>query len=609
MIGGRRAGLASLLAAISLLAACSDASPLPSPTDDGTPAPASPSPSPSSTPDPTATPVVPYTFPLAVVTGLTNLKAAITLEELAALSASGELIVPCGVEVEGLAVNADASCLRADEIPAALEADQAATALLPAGLVEPSTKVLRIAGEGPFGLFGPDLFGDPQARAMDYPVVGSAMPDDGQLDRSWTAYEPSEIWTLTNLGSLCADRGAAFQAVDQGKGWAWAFAGGTARYAAAPVVDPPDGGPYAPVQPVETGNDGATSAVVERSDVAIADHECPVIESAKWQPNLSHTSFAFSVPEDLLPHWRDTLGLDVIYLAANHMSDHGPQGIQSTLDLLDEYGLPRTGLGMNLDEALEPAYVEVAGLKVGFVAFNDVWGVAAADATTAGVPWITQANVDEGVRRAREAGADLVICTPQWWGGAEYHDDLWPIQVTQLGWFDEAGCDHVVGSGTHVAGPLVLEGAPLDARLVLASPGNYMFGQGWWQETQEGVILEMTLQRHHAGERPHAPHRPGAPGAPGAARSRRRRPLRARAHLEVRAGGDHPLTGRAFVNRRRPSRASRLPIRGSSGRSRAARSDAGSMHATRAPGGIRRSCVPARPAARRRAAAARAAAS
>ena len=29
---------------------------------------------------------------------------------------------------------------------------------------------------------------------------------------------------------------------------------------------------------------------------------------------------------------------------------------------------------------------------------------------------------------------------------------------------------------------------------MLASPGNYMFGQDWWQETQEGVIIEMAFR-------------------------------------------------------------------------------------------------------------------
>lgn len=436
---------------------------------------------------------MPSEFPLAVVTGLTNLKSAITLDELATLASGGELVVPCAVEVERPRLTATAPCLAADEIGGSLEEDRAGVALLPPGLVEPATKVLRIAGDGPFGLFGPDLFGDPEARAMDYPVVGSAVLDGSALEPAWIEYEASEIWTLTNIGSLCADRGAAYQAVTLGKGWDWAFNGGTARYAAPAVVDPPDGGPYFPVQPIETGNDGVTPSILQRSDVAIADHECPVMPTANWAPQLTTTP-VFSVPEEVLPFWRDTLGLDAVYLAANHMSDRGVEGIRSTLRLLDEYGIPRTGLGMDLDEALEPAYLELAGLTVGFVAFNDVPGVVPADADTPGVPWITEENVNQGVRRARAGGADLVICNPQWWGGAEYHDDLWPTQVTQLAWFDQAGCDHVIGSGTHVAGPLLLEGRHDDARVVLASPGNYMFGQDWWQETQEGVILDMTFR-------------------------------------------------------------------------------------------------------------------
>lgn len=431
-------------------------------------------------------------FPLAVVTGITNLKPAITLEELVALG--DQLVLPCGVEVEEPALTGTAGCVPANEIAALLEAEQTRVALLPPGLVEPATKVLQIAGEGPFGLFSPNLFGDPEARAMPYPVVGSLVSGEPVLEPAWIEYDSSEIWTLTNLGSLCADRGAAYETVAVGRGWPWAFDGGTAEYAGEAVVDPPDEGPYYPVQPIETGNDGATASIVERSDVAIADHECPIIPSGSWQPNLTSTSFAFSVPEELVPIWRDKLGLDVIYLAANHMTDKGVDGVRTTMQLLDEYGIPRTGLGMNLDEALEPAYVEVAGLTVAFVAHNDVNGATPADAQTPGVAWLTEENVNEAVRRARGGGADLVICNPQWWGGAEYHADLWPSQIEQLGWFDTAGCDHVIGSGTHVVGPLLIHGGANDPRLVLASPGNYMFGQGWWQETQEGVIIDMAFR-------------------------------------------------------------------------------------------------------------------
>jgi hypothetical protein len=489
----------SLAVVLAILAGCGSDQPSPAPSADGSPVSGAPAPSDAPAP-PSASPSGPQAieFPLAVVTGITNLKHVISIQELRRLARRGELAVPCGVDVQRPNVPDGTECVPADGIAPLLEADQSRVALLPPGLVEPATKVLPLPGDGPFRIFGPDLFGDPEARALDYPITAVATPGADGFDAAWAAYDPSQVWTLTNLGSLCADRWAAYQAATLGKGWHWIFNGGTARYAAPAPIDPPVVPPYenaVPVNPIDTGNDGATATVVRRSDVAIADHECPVVPSAGWVPRATNDGLnVFSVPEEVLPEWRDTLGLDAVYLAANHMSDQGVAGIRSTLDLMDEYGLRRTGLGMNLREALEPTYVEVAGLRVGFVAFNDVPGVAAAGRDTPGVPWITRENVRRGVRLARQGGADLVICNPQWWGGAEYHDDLYPLQAEQLRWFDGAGCDHVIGSGTHVAGPLLLRDRPDGPSVVLVSPGNYVFGQGWWQETQEGVILDLTFR-------------------------------------------------------------------------------------------------------------------
>jgi hypothetical protein len=428
---------------------------------------------------------------MAVVTGLTNLKAVISVDEVTALAGAGRLLVPCGVEVTEPAIAADAPCVPADSIAGTLASKRSRVALLPPGLVEPATKVLPIAGDGPFGLFGPDLFGDPEARALPYPISGRTTGDPA-LDAAWTAYDPAQVWTMTSIGSLCSDREAAEQAVTRGKGWGWVFDGGTARYRTPPSLNPnppPGIDQNLYVQPVATGNDGVVAAVQRRADVAIADHECPIQPNRLWSPQ-GGGALSFAVPEAVVSEWKDTLGIDVLYLAANHMSDRGVAGIQSTLRILDRHEMRRTGLGMNLDEGLEPAFVDVAGLKVAFVAWNDVGGVARADADTAGVPWITRSNVREGVRRARDGGADLVICDPQWWGGREYHNNLLPEQVTQLRWFDRAGCDHVVGSGTHVAGPMLLRQRSDDVSLVLACPGNYVFGQDFFQDLQEGVILE-----------------------------------------------------------------------------------------------------------------------
>lgn len=478
-----------------LVAAC-ESGPTAGPTSVVTPT----ATAPAATTTPTVLPsptVAAVEFPLAVVTGLTNLKGTIALDDVSKLAAGGKLVVPCGVDVIEPALQATAPCVEADKIVDAIEANQKLVALLPPGLVEPATKVLPIAGDGPYGLFGPDLFGDPESRALPYPVQGRATADSG-LDPAWTAYEAAQVWTLTETGSLCADRSAAHQAVTLKKGWDWVFDGGTAKYKGAPYPNPkpPPGIDRHPiVKPIETGNDGVTSKLISRADVTLGNHKCPILPTKDWRANDTGTALSFAVPEDVLPRWRDFLGIDAVYLPADHQSDRGVRGIRSTLKLIDKYGIPRTGLGMNLDEALEPAYVEVAGVKVAFVSWNDVPAPAHASATTAGVAWLTKANVDESVKRARAAGADLIICDPQWWGGgSEYKPYLRTSQVKQIGWMDAAGCDQVFAGGLHVAGGTFFRQHANGVSVVNAGPGNYQFGQDFWQNTQEGVVLEATFR-------------------------------------------------------------------------------------------------------------------
>jgi hypothetical protein len=479
---------------VALLAACSPTI-TPSPSAPGSPS-APPTSFPTETLGPSASPVGPASFPLAVVTGMTNLKSRISVDEVTALASSGKLVVACGVTVQQPALTATAPCVAGDKVAAAIQANQQLIALLPPGLVQPATKVIPIAGDGPFGMFGPDLFGDPQSRALPYPITG-AETTAGTIDPSWTAYDPAQTWTLTSIGSLCADRGAAHQAVTLGKGWDWVFDGGTARYAGKPFPNPappPGIGQYPIVRPIETGHDGATSSISKRSDIALADHKCPILPTSSWHANDNTPALSFSVPEDVLTRWTSFLGLDAVYLPADHQSDRGVTGIKSTLNLLDKHGIPHTGEGLNLDQALEPAYVQVDGLKVAFVSWDEVPGPVHASATTPGVAWMTKSNIYGAVGKARAAGADLVICDPQWWGGSEYHPDVRNAQVQDLAWMDGAGCDQVLGGGLHLSGAVLFRQGANGVSMVNTGPGNYMFGQGWWQQTQEGVILQLSFR-------------------------------------------------------------------------------------------------------------------
>jgi hypothetical protein len=482
--------IAAGLVVVSVLAACDNPRPPSQTSGPGSTPPPTATPGPTVIPSPTAVAAGP--FPLAVVTGLTNHKAEISLDELSGLAETGKLVVPCEVQVTQPVLDVTALCMDASTIGPAIVDHQGMIALVPPGLVDVKTKVLPIAGDGPYGLLGPDLFGSPASRAMPYPISGVVRANTAMLP-AWTAYDATQVWTLTETGSLCADRGAARQAVTLHKGWDWVFDGGTAKYKGPPIPNPnpPPGIDRHPiVRPVETGNDGVTAKVISGADVTLGNLKCPVLPTKDWKP--ANQALGLSVPEDVLNRWESFLGIDAVYLPADHQSDRGVRGIRSTITLLDKHGFQHTGLGMNLGAALEPAYVDVAGLKAAFVSWNNVPGPTHAGATTPGVAWLNQANVIAAVHRAKAGGADLIVCDPQWWGPDEYRPTLSASQGRAVGWMDAAGCDQILAGGLHLSGGISLREQAQGTSIVDAGPGNFQYGQDFWQNTQEGVVIEET---------------------------------------------------------------------------------------------------------------------
>ena len=407
-------------------------------------------------------------MPLAVVTGFTNLTSDITAAEVQAAIDADTLIQNCELFT---AVNPVPRCLPATEITAHLQANPTDIAFLPAGLVGPLIKVLPVDGA--------DLFGTEEARSKPYPYTTTVDATMG-----WEPYDVADIRTMMSPGNSCPDRGPAYAAITLGRGWDWVFGGGTAVYNGFNA----EGG-ISTVNVVPTGNEGAMGRLMSSGDVTFAEMECPIVDDFTVNDGV-----VFSIDPAVLPRLRDTYGVDVMPFAANHPFDQGEAGFLESLEQITAAGLPYTGAGRNLDEALTPATFEVNGLTFGWVAHNDIPGPIAAGPDQPGVAWLTQENVIESVRRAREV-ADVVLCVPQWWGGAEYHYDWRDPMREQQRWYLEAGCDHILGQGTHYAGPMEFTaGADGKLHLTVVSAGNFLFGQGWSQDTQEGVVFELTFR-------------------------------------------------------------------------------------------------------------------
>jgi len=437
---------------------------------------ATPSPTSTPTPEPTPTRAPDVEVPLAVVTGYTNTRASVTAAEVEAGVEADTMIQACELFS---AMNPVPRCLDATEIVPHLIANPEELALLPAGLVVPTIKVLPVDGA--------DLFGNAEARSKPYPFTNVIEgPPDG-----W-AYDPAEIRTLMSLGDSCPDRGVAFAAITQGRGWDWVFGGGTAAYNAVypnPVPEGFVGNGFNIVDAVRTGNEGAVAELVSGADITLDDFECPVVDDFTVNDGV-----VFSIDPEVLPRLRDVYGVDVATLAANHLFDRGTAGFLETLEQFEAAGIPTTGAGPDLAAALEPALLDVNGMTFGFVAFNEIPGSLEAGPGQPGVLWLRDENVTEAVALARES-ADLVFCVPQWWGGGEYHAQFLGDMRRQQALFFEAGCDHVIGHGTHWSGPIEI--TPTDDgdhSLTMVSHGNFLFGQEWSQQTQEGVLLELAFR-------------------------------------------------------------------------------------------------------------------
>jgi poly-gamma-glutamate synthesis protein (capsule biosynthesis protein) len=114
-------------------------------------------------------------------------------------------------------------------------------------------------------------------------------------------------------------------------------------------------------------------------------------------------------------------GMDCVSLANNHILDFEEPGLRDTLRLLDEAGIRHAGAGPTLPDAMQPASVEVAGLRVGVLALTDnepafaaapdrpgVWYLPVGDASAVLDP------LEDAVRCLREEGADLVVLSLHW---------------------------------------------------------------------------------------------------------------------------------------------------------------------------------------------------
>jgi capsule synthesis protein PGA_cap len=368
-----------------------------------------------------------------------------------------------------------------DALGADLAANRKSLAFLRADAVGPDVRALAWGGT--------TLFGVDRVKALaDWPLAAQlAEPAAG------TAFDPATTWTLFAGGDIMLDRGVYETLAVKGKGADFPFDGGTAEITGRCRDCSPLGWdtPYTR----RTGNAGAFRDLITGADIAIANFENPAPDN----PSFHRSGTVFSADPRLIDGLANA-GIDYVSLANNHIRDAGGAGLLQTIRNVRKRGIEVSGAGKNLAAARKPAVLEAAGTKVAILGYDTIAGSYHATATKIGSAPLTAAIVQEDVKAARRAGADVVIVFPHW--GTEYDPTPFANQKRLARMAIDAGADMVIGNHAHWAAAMeIYEGKPIWYAL-----GNLVFDQTWSEPTMEGITLELTFRGRELAQvrlRPH----------------------------------------------------------------------------------------------------------
>ncbi len=188
-------------------------------------------------------------------------------------------------------------------------------------------------------------------------------------------------------------------------------------------------------------------------------------------------------------------GIDIVSLANNHMKDQGEKGLFSTLETLDTVGVRHVGAGKDLTDARKVQILEVEGVRVGYLAYNDADVVPASYHATdvqagTNIMDIERLRLDVALARAK---TDVLIVSMH--SGTEYITDKPNSRQTAFAYAAiDAGADIVIGHHPHVLQPMEL----YKGKYIFYSLGNFIFDQPW-PDTKESALLNMQITLDASG--------------------------------------------------------------------------------------------------------------
>ena len=242
----------------------------------------------------------------------------------------------------------------------------------------------------------------------------------------------------------------------------------------------------------------STKPLLDTFDFTSATFESPILGKGKY----CDSCMVFVGPDSFMEGVKYS-GIDLFALAANHMMDGGVEALDNTMKQLEKANIKHVGASTkNNDEAGKPILIEVNGLKIAYLAFNDTPGYHQwATDKTPGAASISDVEIvggkvtkyepnEERIKfffdRAKALNPDMIFVMMHW-GGQEYVNEALPYQEKLANLLIENGADVILGDHPH----WVQEMQIISDKPVFYCVGNYIFDQMWSIETRQGIFIEL----------------------------------------------------------------------------------------------------------------------
>lgn len=219
---------------------------------------------------------------------------------------------------------------------------------------------------------------------------------------------------------------------------------------------------------------GSANFTIFNLEVPLTDKSTPI---KKCGPNLIAPTRTIAGLKAVNPHF--------FTLANNHILDQGEQGLNSTMSLLDKYGIAYAGAGKDLGEAAKPYIFEQDGKKIGIYCCAEHEFTIATENTPGANPFDPLNSLDHVMELKKQCDYVIVL----YHGGKEHYRYPSPNLQKVCRKLVDKGADIVVCQHSHCIG---CEEKWHEGTIVYGQ-GNFLFDAADNEYWNTSLLIELNI--------------------------------------------------------------------------------------------------------------------